>query len=390
MSKRANPTVVGSFVLGAVLLTVGAVLVFGGGALFRERQKAVLFFTSSVKGLGIGAPVVYEGVKIGQVSEIVMEVDLVALHTRIPVVVELDLDQVRVMRGSRRNPRADLQRWVQRGLRGQLGLQSFVTNQLMVTLDLRPETPMRLAGGYKGLPEIPTIPTPLEVISNTLADLPIRDMVTSLSSALEGVSKTVNSPAVANSLASAERSFRGADELVADLRRELRPLLANANRAVGDVRKVVSSLGGSAQAALDDAHGLVLRVEERVGPLAERLDGTLSQTHALLQRVDGHVDPLLTTLEETAKDAGRLVRNTDENLAPVLQKVGEASAAAAVALEQAAVTMASLQREQPLGRNLNAALRDFSAASRSLRVLSDYLEQRPDAVLRGRVQMGGP
>jgi paraquat-inducible protein B len=56
MSKRANPTLVGGFVLGALGLLILAIIVFGSGSLFRERPRAVAFFEGDIQGLSVGAP----------------------------------------------------------------------------------------------------------------------------------------------------------------------------------------------------------------------------------------------------------------------------------------------------------------------------------------------
>ncbi len=68
MSKPASKTLIGGFVVGAVFLAIVGVLVFGSGKFFTEKQAYVLFFDSSVKGLNIGAHVMFKGVKIGSVT----------------------------------------------------------------------------------------------------------------------------------------------------------------------------------------------------------------------------------------------------------------------------------------------------------------------------------
>ena len=59
-----------------------------------------------------------------------------------------------------------------------------------------------------------------------------------------------------------------------------------------------------------------------------------------------------------------------------------------MALEQANQTLKSLQQIAEEGSQLrfevSATLREISAASRSVRVLADFVDQHPDALLRGR------
>ena len=44
MARKANPALIGSFVLGAVLLAVIGVAVFGSGQFFRDTQRFISFF----------------------------------------------------------------------------------------------------------------------------------------------------------------------------------------------------------------------------------------------------------------------------------------------------------------------------------------------------------
>ena len=61
MSKRANPTVIGGFVVGAAVLAVAGLAYFGGGEFLAKKFTYVGFFEGSLKGLQIGAPVTFRG-----------------------------------------------------------------------------------------------------------------------------------------------------------------------------------------------------------------------------------------------------------------------------------------------------------------------------------------
>src|SRR5262245_57896166 len=96
MSERASPTVIGAFVVGAILLAVVGVGVFGSGRFFRELYPAVLFFQGDVNGLKVGAPVKFKGIQIGAVKSILLSLGEVIGSRdprqpfRIPVVIEID------------------------------------------------------------------------------------------------------------------------------------------------------------------------------------------------------------------------------------------------------------------------------------------------------------
>ena len=75
MDRQASKMLIGSFVVGAVVLAVAGVLMFGGGRFMKKTQTLVLFFQGSVKGLNEGASVLFRGVKIGSVKSISLEAD---------------------------------------------------------------------------------------------------------------------------------------------------------------------------------------------------------------------------------------------------------------------------------------------------------------------------
>ena len=63
MSKQANPTVIGGFVLVAIALAVAMIVVLGGGALGKETNEYVSFFQGKLDGVRIGSSVTFNGIK---------------------------------------------------------------------------------------------------------------------------------------------------------------------------------------------------------------------------------------------------------------------------------------------------------------------------------------
>jgi paraquat-inducible protein B len=57
--QRANPKLIGGFVLGAIALVIIGLLAFGSGQYFAPRA-AVLYFAGSLAGLDVG-PVTFRG-----------------------------------------------------------------------------------------------------------------------------------------------------------------------------------------------------------------------------------------------------------------------------------------------------------------------------------------
>jgi paraquat-inducible protein B len=143
MNRRISPALIGAFVIGAVALVVIAVISLGSGKFFRKTYEFVLYFQGSVNGLNVGAPVKYKGVEIGSVTDILLQLEEVEVD-RIPVIVELDAGKIagRGFTGNLLVDPAALQTAIDRGLRGQLRMESFVTGVLYVALDLYSNSPV--------------------------------------------------------------------------------------------------------------------------------------------------------------------------------------------------------------------------------------------------------
>src|SRR5260221_9317410 len=70
MSQKANPTLIGVFVFGAILIAVGAAVFFGSADFFAKKQTFVSYFNQSVSGLSIGSNVKFKGVTVGKVTKV--------------------------------------------------------------------------------------------------------------------------------------------------------------------------------------------------------------------------------------------------------------------------------------------------------------------------------
>ena len=203
MSKKANMTAIGVFVVGAIFLLIVGISVFGSGRLFQRSDKYVLFFDGSVKGLSAGAPVVFRGVKIGSVKSVNLLYDSATRDVYIPVVIEVELSRVKGIREKVGYP--NYGRLIEEGLRARLDIQSFVTGQLLVSLDFYPDTPAKLAGIMPQYPELPTIPMSKDIFA-IAQELPIKEIGNNIREATAGINKLVNS-----------EGFRRLDNAIAEI-----------------------------------------------------------------------------------------------------------------------------------------------------------------------------
>ncbi|MBW2565844.1 MAG: MCE family protein [Deltaproteobacteria bacterium] len=136
-----------------------------------RKVRWLLNFDGSVRGLAIGAPVEFRGIKVGKVVDLELEFDWEKMTFRIPVVIEIEPDRIRMTGTRTMDKREGNEILVEKGLRAQLKQGSLLTGQLYVDLDIHPDEPPRkiiYSGKY---PEIPTVPTPMEEITRSITKI---------------------------------------------------------------------------------------------------------------------------------------------------------------------------------------------------------------------------
>jgi paraquat-inducible protein B len=338
MSKPANKTMIGAFVVGAVVLAVAAVVLFGSGKFFRKTEPWLTFFQGSVKGLNVGSPVVFRGVQIGQVTDIIVGFDPTKLEVLIPVLFEIDPEKFKDIGPRTETSNGEMHKaLIERGLRAQLQMQSLVTGQLLINIDFYPDTAVKLIGierfkdkiSVEEWWELPSIPTPIQELEKALGEIDIQGIADDVKQAMDGLAKLATSP---------------------------------------DLQEGISVL-----------------------------KDTLTDIQKLARKLDSKVDPLATSLDQTLVEARAGiddVRKMMNEQGPMLvSKIKKAAETATTALDHANTTLKSIENLVNEGTQLrhevSATLSDIAAASRSVRVLADFIEQHPDAILRGRAKETG-
>jgi paraquat-inducible protein B len=368
--RRAHPAIIGSFVLGAVVLVLAGIMILGSGKLFTPTFTCVMYFQGSIQGLREGASVNFRGVKVGSVTSIKMQFDPTALNIRIPVFVQFPKGShgaLEILNEGIGTPEDALAALIQRGLRAQLQTESLLTGLLFVQLDFYPSTALSfealpgesLIDPKTGLLEIPTVPTTLQEVSNTarkaldkLAELPLEEMLHNFQETLSGINRLVNAPEVLEVIHNAKGTLTEMQHLAQHADQQLTLLGASATTTLGSFNQLAAGL-----------QQVVLHVDKQFGQVATNASTTLRNVDKLSQTFDQQVLALTTSLVKT-------------------------TAAAVNTLEQMRQTLTSAQQliapSAPIGYELFKTLRELYEAAHSLRGLIDYLERHPNAVLFGR------
>ncbi len=272
MSKQANKTMIGAFVVSAVILAVAGVVIFGSGKIFKRTVKYVLYFDGSINGLNKGSPVVWRGVKIGTVIDITLEADTRDLSIRIPVIIEVEPDKIKTVKGKRDTEDKAIQRMIKSGLKAQLQMQSFVTGMLMIDLDFRPDSPVKLVDTDNIYQEIPTVPSTMESLTKQLSKFPFKDMLKKLQSTITGIEKIATSPEILEGIHSMNQTIKDAQKVIKRVDSKVDGLadsIRNAATATTEAVKQAQSTLVTAENALGKNSEIVKQVNETLRELSD-------------------------------------------------------------------------------------------------------------------------
>ena len=263
---------------------------------YTRRESYLLYFDGSVRGLTVGAPVEFRGIKIGEVMDVRLQLLADDYTLRVPVLIQIQPDRIEVV-GDRdkidpSGGHEGILKLVEKGLRAQLKTGSLLTGQLYVDFDFHPEAPPAVVREQGDVPVLPTVPSPLEAITSNLTRLlgklealPLDEIGDDLRDAIRAVKELVGS----EELVQAVRSFNA--------------MMREGERAGQQIN----------------------------GELIPALDAALGQTRQALAGVSAVVTPT-----------------------------------------------------SPLYTEIQRMLRELTDAARSIRVMADYLERHPEALISGK------
>ena len=152
---------------------------------------------------------------------------------------------------------------------------------------------------------------------------------------------------------------------------------------------VLPSVGGDGDDIMA-AVGAIAGKLERF-PLDE-IGRNLNDALASVNNVVGgpEVRQALTSLSGALGQVQELVRKADGGLTPLLRRLPAIADNLDQAIRNANGAMTSLQRsyggDSSFNRNLDRTMQQVSEAARSIRLLADFLDRHPEALIRGRTQ----
>jgi paraquat-inducible protein B len=289
---------------------------------YTEKTRWLLNFSGSVRGLTVGSPVEFRGIPIGQVLDINMEYDAKDRTFRIPVLIEIDQERVKVTGDMDLSNRKKLNDYlVEQGMRAQLKTGSLITGQLFVELDFHPGAPPAKINWEGRYPQMPTVPAPMEEITTSLTQLlkkfeklPIEQIGSDLRDTVQGAKQLVASAELQEAVAALNQTLKQAQQFTAALNQVIAPELKSA---------------------------------------VSNLNETLKRTRMLAQNFDASVVPELGATLQQAQSTLKSING-------------------------------SVSKDSPLYYELLRVFKELTEAARSFRVMADYLERNPDALIYGK------
>lgn len=319
MSEQPHSVAIGAFIIGALLILASALLLIRGSGLGIDRERAVMVFDGSVKGLTIGAPVALRGVQIGQVTDIdlIFDTDSVDVIT----LVEADIRTENIQRrGSKTGEFAE--EMISRGLRAQLNSQSLLTGLLYIQLDFHPDSELVLVDVDTPHIQIPTIPTDLQRITRQIEAIDFAQVASDLQATVEGLRQFAGSESFQAFPEKIDEALRSIRELSDQLKVQLAStgprldtLLDNTTETVTTVNRELPRLSGSARATLAQMDRAIIATEQAMtdarGLIAEDSPTTYQLNKALreLALAGRALQSLAKTLEEQPEALLRGKRN---------------------------------------------------------------------------------
>ena len=302
MSAKANYFKLGLFIIVAVVLGIGAVLVLGANKLFQKKFIIETYLDQSVQGVEVGSKVKYRGVPIGNIRHI----SFTGNHYTMPdgsrspkhsyVMLEIELTSIPFSGMTQDNLRQELPAEVKHGLRARLTSQG-VTGTSYLEIDyLDPAKFPPLPIDWE--PENPYIPSAQSAFSRIVSSA--EDVFNQLQSIdfmkiANGVEQLIDSLDRKVKQVPLDKISTNAVQLLTEVRdsnRAIRELLGRPeiNSAIKDLAAAVAGLRRTAEApaltnSVAQLERTLRRLDQVVAGKDDDLEVALSNLRALTENL---------------------------------------------------------------------------------------------------------
>lgn len=329
MATRSQKVKLGIFVVGFTLLFAGTLIVFAGMKIWEDKDHYTIYFTESVSGLEVGAPVKLRGVAVGTVNSLQVDPESVE---RVKVEVELNPGSpIKV------DSRATLQ------FQGITGLKFVEISEGTIEAQPLPEGSV-IAEGESAFTQIAAHAEGLAVKADLLFDN------------LLDITRDENRQKV-------DRILSNTDEAIASF---------------NQLSKSVVALTDSILSLIDDNRDMIRQT-------LISLEGTSTRAESTMAGVEALVGDVRTTVN--SMNLGEAVANLNETnlmIQDQLRDVDLSGTLQRVTVTLAALQIALQQLTQVVGQNqdqLRSTMYNLRTATESLKEFGRKVEEQPSRLL---------
>jgi len=264
-------------------------------SLYTEHIDYMMFFKDSVRGLQVGAPVEFRGIRLGTVARVPFFTSGMRQKLnddfRIPILIRIEPERLQRIVGSETDVEESLASLLKRGLRGSLKTGNLITGALYVDLDFYPKAdPIKDMKSFGGYPIIPTMSGGLAQIQQSLLqtldkinNLPLNPMIEQSTKSLAETQRTMQRLQVTidsmNKLMSNKATQSLPENMQATLRelnrsmQGFQPGSAAYNKMVGDMQRldqVLRELQPVLRTLNDKSNSLIFEAKDKKDPQPKR------------------------------------------------------------------------------------------------------------------------
>jgi paraquat-inducible protein B len=293
------------------------------------HMRYMTFFPGTVKGLTAGTTVQMHGVPIGHISDVQLRWVPATASLETPVVFEIDprkmnfeITQSTTREELRARVNDAMQKLVAKGMRASLATSLVLPGASGITLDI--------------------VARPGSAHMLTTSDPPIIPAASS-GSGIDGALSALN-----------------------DVAGRIRNL---------PIEEIAGHLRSTAQRLDSLVHDPILDAS------LQRLNRSLADVEKITATTRENVGPIARSLRNAAASAESAAATANQSVAPIVESLRNTASSAEAAAKRAEQLMGSSARQN---YDLGTLVKELTRAAEAVRGLASYLEENPDALLKGR------
>lgn len=253
MDTNKKALLIGTFIVFITAIFIMSVGVLGSGSFFTNKVKYIMYFNDSVKGLKKGAKVAFKGVTVGEVHEINIVLNQASFEAVNQVVVQIDRNRLKSyddrLFDFGYGVKKMTQKLIKKGLKAQLQMESIVTGVLMINLDFDNKFPPKFVDKNGDYIEIPTLPSGLSQITQTLNKIPLDHILSKFSKILDNLEKVTSNDAISNIIDNLDKTIKNLENATNEVNSvfkkvdvEILPIMKNLDEMVKEAKETFIEL----------------------------------------------------------------------------------------------------------------------------------------------------